>query len=43
MESFTVSKYDADILTALKELDVTKITPLEAMNMLYEFHEKVNE
>ncbi len=43
MESFTVSKHDTEILTAIRDLDITKITPLEAMNILYDFHEKVNE
>lgn len=43
MESFTVSKHDTEILTAIRDLEITKITPLEAMNILYDFHEKVNE
>ncbi|MCF0131835.1 MAG: DNA mismatch repair protein MutS, partial [Pseudobutyrivibrio sp.] len=34
---------EAAIISEIKSLDVTKITPLEAMNLLYQLHEKVNK
>ena len=43
LEGVTISENEAEIIAGLKELDVTKITPLEAMNILFEFHNKVNE
>ena len=38
-----ISESEAQIITELKNLDVTKITPLEAMNILFEYHNKVKE
>ncbi|SCZ78228.1 DNA mismatch repair protein MutS [Pseudobutyrivibrio xylanivorans] len=43
LEGVTISENEAEIIAGLRELDVTKITPLEAMNILFEFHNKVNE
>ena len=43
LEGFTISEEDASIISEIKKLDVTKITPLEAMNILYELHNRVNE
>ncbi len=43
IEGITISENEAEIIAGLKNLDVTKITPLEAMNLLYEFHNKVND
>ncbi len=43
IEGITISENEAEIIAGLKNLDVTKITPLEAMNILYDFHNKVNE
>ena len=43
LEGVTISENEAEIIASLKDLDVTKITPLEAMNILFEFHNKVNE
>ncbi|MBO6129017.1 MAG: DNA mismatch repair protein MutS [Pseudobutyrivibrio sp.] len=37
----SVSDADMSIIEDLKKLDITKITPLEAMNLLFEFHNKV--
>ena len=37
----SVSDADISIIEDLKKLDITKITPLEAMNLLFEFHNKV--
>ena len=34
---------EADIISELKNLEITQITPLEAMNILFEYHNKVNE
>ncbi len=42
-EGMTISANEADVIASLKNMDVTKITPLEAMNILYEYHNKVNE
>ena len=39
----TISANEADVIANLKSMDVTKITPLEAMNILFEYHNKVNE
>jgi DNA mismatch repair protein MutS len=38
-----ISEDDAKIISELKDLDITKITPLEAMNILFEYHNRVNE
>jgi DNA mismatch repair protein MutS len=38
-----ISENDAKIISELKDLDITKITPLEAMNILFEYHNRVNE
>ena len=43
LEGITISEEDASIISEIKNLDVTKITPLEAMNILYELHNRVNE
>ncbi len=43
IQSEKISAYDNEILTTIKSMDITKITPLEAINMLYDFHEKVNK
>ena len=43
IEGVTISENEAEIIAGLKNLDVTKITPLEAMNILFEYHNKVNE
>lgn len=43
IQAAKVSVYDNEILTTIKNMDITKITPLEAINMLYDFHEKVNK
>ncbi len=43
IEGITISENDAEIISDLKNLDVTKITPLEAMNILFEYHNRVNE
>ena len=43
IEGVTISEDEAEIITGLKNLEVTKITPLEAMNILYEYHNKVAE
>ena len=43
IQAAKVSVYDNEILTTIKDMDITKITPLEAINMLYDFHEKVNK
>ncbi|MDC7278336.1 DNA mismatch repair protein MutS [Butyrivibrio fibrisolvens] len=43
LEGVTISENEAEIIAGLRELDVTKITPLEAMNILFEFHNKVDE
>ena len=43
LSGISISESDATIISDLKNLDVTKITPLEAMNLLYEFHNRVNE
>ncbi len=37
------SSKEADIITELKNIDVTKITPLESMNILFDFHNRVKE
>ncbi len=37
------SEKEAEIIAQLKALEITKITPLEAMNLLFEYHNKVNE
>ena len=42
-EGMTISSNEAEVITDLKNMDVTKITPLEAMNILFEYHNKVNE
>jgi DNA mismatch repair protein MutS len=39
----SISENDARIISELKDLDITKITPLEAMNILFEYHNRVNE
>ena len=38
-----ISESEAQIISELKNMDVTKITPLEAMNILFEYHNKVKE
>ena len=38
----SITVEEAEIVASLKDLDITKITPLEAMNLLYQYHEKVN-
>ncbi len=43
IEGVTISEDEAEIISGLKNLEVTKITPLEAMNILYEYHNKVAE
>ena len=43
LEGISISEDDASIISEIKNLDVTKITPLEAMNILYELHNRVNE
>ena len=43
LEGITISEEDASIISEIKNLDVTKITPLEAVNILYELHNRVNE
>ncbi len=43
IEGVTISENEAEIIAGLKELDITKITPLEAMNILFEYHNKVVE
>ena len=43
LEGISISEADASIISDIKNLDVTKITPLEAMNILYELHNRVNE
>ena len=43
LEGISISEADASIISEIKNLDVTKITPLEAMNILYELHNRVNE
>ena len=43
LSGISISESDATVISDLKNLDVTKITPLEAMNLLYEFHNRVNE
>ncbi len=43
VEGINISENEAEIVAELKKLDVTKITPLEAMNILYEYHDKVKE
>ena len=43
LEGIAISEEDASIISEIKNLDVTKITPLEAMNILYELHNRVNE
>ena len=43
LEGITISENEAEIIASLRDLDVTKITPLEAMNILFEFHNKVDE
>ena len=43
LEGISISEDDASIISDIKNLDVTKITPLEAMNILYELHNRVNE
>ncbi|QFJ56253.1 DNA mismatch repair protein MutS [Pseudobutyrivibrio xylanivorans] len=42
IKGVTFSEEEVEIIAGLKELDVTKITPLEAMNILFEYHNKVN-
>jgi len=43
VDGLNISEEEASIIKELKNLDVTKITPLEAMNILFEYHNKVNE
>ena len=43
VEGTSVSEKDLSIISELKSLDVTKITPLEAMNILFDFHNRVGE
>ncbi|WP_294236749.1 DNA mismatch repair protein MutS, partial [Pseudobutyrivibrio sp.] len=43
MAGVTFSEKEADIISELKNLEITQITPLEAMNILFEYHNKVNE
>jgi len=43
IEGITISENEAEIIAGLKNIDVTKITPLEAMNVLFEYHNKVAE
>jgi DNA mismatch repair protein MutS len=43
MSGVTFSEKEADIISELKNLEITQITPLEAMNILFEYHNKVNE
>ncbi len=43
IEGVKISEDEAEIIAGLKNLEVTKITPLEAMNILYEYHNKVAE
>ncbi len=43
IEGVTINENEAEIIACLKDLEITKITPLEAMNILYEFHNKVKE
>ncbi len=43
IEGVTINENEASIIAGLRELDITKITPLEAMNILYEYHNKVAE
>ncbi len=43
IEGITINEEEAEIIAQLKDLDITKITPLEAMNILFEYHNKVAE
>ena len=43
IEGVSINENEAEIISGLKSLDVTKITPLEAMNILFEYHNKVVE
>ncbi len=43
LEGISISESDAAVISELKDLDVTKITPLESLNILYELHNRVNE
>ena len=43
IEGTTITEKEIDIISELKSLDVTKITPLEAMNILFDFHNRVEE
>ena len=43
MSGVTFSEKEADIISELRNLEITQITPLEAMNILFEYHNKVNE
>ncbi len=40
--SLSISNNDIEIINDIKALDVTKLTPIEAMNILYNLHEKVD-
>ena len=42
VEGLTISEAEAEVVTDLRNMDVTKITPLEAMNILFEYHNRVN-
>ena len=39
----SVSADEIELINNIKALDITKITPLEAMNLLFEYHNKVSE
>lgn len=43
VSGISITETEAEIIADLKNVDVTKITPLEAMNLLFEYHNKVNE
>ncbi len=43
IEGLIITDKEAEIIADLKKIDVTKMTPLEAMNILFEFHNKVAE
>ena len=42
-QGMTITDEEAEVIAGLKKLDITKITPLEALNVLYDFHKRVNE
>ena len=42
-DGISFSENEAAIISDIKNLDVTKITPLEAMNILFDYHNKVKE